>query len=837
MGRKAAEMATPKSDQPNQSENHQTSDRLTIKLARAGLNVAIEQAWPWLILSLSIVSLFLALTWLGFFILLPAVLKMMGVFLFVFGSLLAFLMAIQSARATFGESIKRLDHEAGAQHRPVTTVFDQPAGLQADALTLSLWRKHQRLALVDVANIKVGGPRLDLTLRDPYAIRFIALLLAAAGFFIAYPEHDALLSSAFDWQTNAEPSVLARVDVWINPPAYTHAPPIVLDFKSATATGNQYVKVPVGSDLVIRTSETHDLTMEISGGLVAKPISTDTTASSGKEWHWTIQSGGALTMHSGRTTLPSVLIEAIPDHPPAIRWNEPPTSSTSGTTLTYHMSDDYGVQSGEARVAKPQTGDNRYFGRRAPLLPPPHIDLALPPDPRDGNGKTRIEPSESPWAGIPLELTLVAKDDAGQEASTAPTDIILPQRIFTNSLARALVEQRRLLALNPNARSLVSEALYALMIAPDLFTPEAGTYLALRDISKTLQMAKTDTDLIDVTNELWSVATAIEDHDQGDGKKALDAARDALKKALERGASPDELKALTDRLKSALDHYLKGLAAKGRNNKNQADKNKPSNGKTIRSEDLQAMLDRMNDLAKKGALDDASRMLEALNSIIDQLQTAEPQSVDPSQREMSQALDELDKMMRDQRALRDDTFKQGRATPKSGSPDDEKALADRQSQLQQRLDALRKGLKQNGAPDQKSFDEAEEAMKQAEGSIAEGDTRNAIDAQGQAIDSLRRGAQALAKELQGNEPGKGQAKGNRGQDQTGEGNGSSNDNDPLGRATRNLDPGDGAFQQGGKGGSLEKRSREVVEELRRRLSEPERAQEERDYLRRLLEQN
>ncbi|NBQ39874.1 MAG: DUF4175 family protein, partial [Alphaproteobacteria bacterium] len=53
----------------------------------------------------------------------------------------------------------------------------------------------------------------------------------------------------------------------------------------------------------------------------------------------------------------------------------------------------------------------------------------------------------------------------------------------------------------------------------------------------------------------------------------------------------------------------------------------------------------------------------------------------------------------------------------------------------------------------------------------------------------------------------------------------------------NFDSGGGAFQQGGKGGSLEKRSREVLEELRRRLSEPERAQEERDYLRRLLEQN
>jgi uncharacterized protein (TIGR02302 family) len=836
MGRKAAEMAMPNKDQPHQNENAPTTDRLIIQLVRAGLNLAIERAYPWLVLAVSIAASFLALTWLGFFILMPLVVKMVSVFLFLFGLLIALLMAIQSARATFSESIKRLDREAGERNQPFTAIFDQPASDTMDALTLALWQQHRRLALADVTNIRIGWPRLDLTERDPYGLRFIVLLLALAGFFIAYPEHDAMLNSAFDWQTDSAQAVTARLDVWINPPNYTHAPPVLLDFKSTLSKEGKPIKSPVGSDLVIRTSDASTPRVEVTNGIVAKPSSTDAATASSNETHWTIQSSGTVKLSWGRMPLPPIVLEAIPDLAPTIRWNEPPLASSSGTTLSYHMSDDYGVQSGEARLTPPQ-GEHRYWGSKAPLVPPPSIALALPPDRRDGNSKTLIEPSESPWAGIKLELSLVTKDDAGQEASTPPVEVILPQRIFTNSLARALVEQRRLLALNPDARPLVSEALYALMIAPDLFIPEAGTYLALRDISKSLQTAKSDPDLIDVTNELWSVAVAIEDHEQGDGKKALDAAREALRKALERGASPDEIKALTDRLKTALDTYLKGLAAKSRNTKNQDDKRKPSNGKMIRAEDLKAMVDRMNDLAKKGALDDANRMLEALNNIIDQLQTAEPQMADPSQLEMNHALDELDTMMRDQRTLRDDTFKQGRSNPKDGSPDDQKALADRQNKLKQRLDALRNGLKQKGAPDQKAFDEADEAMQQAEGAISDGDTRDAIDAQGQAIDSLRRGAQALVKELQGNEPGKGQAKGTRGQDQTGEGNGSANDQDPLGRATKNFDSGDGAFQQSGKGGSLEKRSREVLEELRRRLSEPERAQEERDYLRRLLEQN
>jgi hypothetical protein len=232
-------------------------------------------------------------------------------------------------------------------------------------------------------------------------------------------------------------------------------------------------------------------------------------------------------------------------------------------------------------------------------------------------------------------------------------------------------------------------------------------------------------------------------------------------------------------------------------------------------------------------------MLEALNAIIDQLQMANPQLADPSMREMNEALDELDTLMRDQRALRDDTFRQGKGEPEAGSPKDNKALADRQGQLEGRLEAMRKRLKELGAEDQdgQGLGEAGDAMKNAEGALGEGDTQDALGAQGQAIEALRKGAQALAKSLDGNSQGKGQARNPGGQPESGQANGSPDDMDPLGRSTHRRDSGEAALQQGGKGGSLEKRSREVVEELRKRLGEPDRALDERNYLRRLLDRN
>jgi hypothetical protein len=51
-----------------------------------------------------------------------------------------------------------------------------------------------------------------------------------------------------------------------------------------------------------------------------------------------------------------------------------------------------------------------------------------------------------------VKLTLKAKDDAGRRRSARPRRSVLPERPFTNPLARAVVEQRRLLALDANRK-------------------------------------------------------------------------------------------------------------------------------------------------------------------------------------------------------------------------------------------------------------------------------------------------------------------------------------------------------------------------------------------------
>jgi hypothetical protein len=90
--------------------------------------------------------------------------------------------------------------------------------------------------------------------------------------------------------------------------------------------------------------------------------------------------------------------------------------------------------------------------------------------PRGGDriaAKTSRDLTEHPWAGSTVELTLTATDAAEQTAETEARTFTLPQRLFTNPLARALVEQRRLLALDADQQSRVLALMGAVLLWPE----------------------------------------------------------------------------------------------------------------------------------------------------------------------------------------------------------------------------------------------------------------------------------------------------------------------------------------------------------------------------------
>ena len=152
-------------------------------------------------------------------------------------------------------------------------------------------------------------------------------------------------------------------------------------------------------------------------------------------------------------------------------------------------------------------------------------------------------------------------------------------------------------------------------------------------------------------------------------------------------------------------------------------------------------------------------------------------------------------------------------------------------------------MKALGLKPEKGFDDAQGEMGEAErdlkgeGQGAEGRSRagrggggegDAVEAQGRALEDLRKGAQGLQQQMQANGEGNGNGRGYR----VGRGPGEGKGRDPLGRNPR----GDRGAAEGSlnEGPEAAARARRVQQELRRRLGDPQRAEEEKDYFERLL---
>ncbi len=489
-------------------------------------------------------------------------------------------------------------------------------------------------------------------------------------------------------------------------------------------------------------------------------------------------------------------------------------------------------------------------------------------------------------------MRLSAVSISGKTGESAPIELTLPQRMFHNPLARALVEQRRDLILDPDhAPKRVVTALTGLTIAPELFDTPASVYLGLKQARNSLVDARSDADLIDVAAMLWAMAQQIEDGDSTQAQRELRAAEQALREALQRGASDQEIRKLMEQLREAAKRFMSEMA------RNSPPPDANSQDQNLQAQDLDKLLDQMEETARNGSREDAQAMLDQMQEMFENMRSAREDQESPAEREMRKQIGELEKLLRDQQALRDDTFRSdqkdrarkraqrdrsgqdmqtqpdqdGSNAPDqsdndSDSPDqqsqdqqsqdqadqDQQQLGDRQQELRDRLAELQRKLKSLGMKGEKGFDDAQGDMKEAEGDLKgdqggkqgksgksgksgqSGGKGAAVEAQGRALDALRQGAQGLQKQMDGQGKGKGRngkggyvARRSRPGDRQGE--------DPLGRGAN----GEKGREEGPlrESAGAAQRARRVMEELRRRLADPARPVDERDYLERLMKRD
>ncbi len=853
-------------ERPISSDDRSLAGRLALSRLATRVSMTVERGWPLILPLLIVASLFISLSWLGFFPRLPDIARIVLVAAFGIATLAALYPLRFFKLPSAAEVDRRIEAANELLHSPVLVQTDRPSGKES-IFSQALWREHQKRMADKLGSLGADMPRTRVPERDPWGLRAVAALLLVTAFAFSFGPSGGRISDGFRAHA-ARDVVPPRIDAWVTPPAYTGKPPVFLtaDANQATAT----FTVPQGSDVSLRVTggsgeETLSFADKSGNARAIDPTGPQAAAVKAaaanpatlklRQFTGKLNADGTLTLKSGETDVGRWAFAVIPDKPPTIRFVGEPKRAVNGAfELNYQIDDDYGAATAKADFALADPpAPNAH-----PLYGPPDLPLALPRRGGKANAaRTTKDLTEHVWAGASIKLSLVATDDAGHTATSETKTIAMPERPFANPLARAVIEQRRLLALDANAKPRVLELMDAITLRPEDTFDNMSHYLAIMSARSRLKMSDSDDQLRNEVAYLWEIALGIEEGNLSAAERRLRQAQQALQDAIKRGASDEEIEKAMKELREAMNEFLQEFAERAKQNPNAPQMQQ--NGRELRQSDIDRMMDQIENLAKSGDRDKAQELLSQLENMMNNLQAGRQQQGGEQDSEMRQQMDKLGEIMRRQQEMMNDTYRMDQmqrgdnqqpgegngddpdrpgpgedrdplARPKPMTPqefaDALKQLQEGQGQLQSELDKLKKGLEGMGMQPNEGFGDAGKSMGNAEKSLGEGEGDQAVGHQGRALEALRKGAKDMMKQLQAMQGDQGGSEpGGRQQDA---------DRDPLGRprASRGPDFGDSVKVPD----EIDvQRARQILEAIRKRLGNALSPDIERSYLERLLE--
>ena len=775
------------------------------------------------------------------------------------------------------EALDRLDRTLPG--RPITALGDTQAVGVGDGASEAVWKAHVARMAAKVADARAVEPDLRMSRRDPFALRYVAVLAFAVAVLFGSVLRVASVAEMTPGAGGGALATGPSWEGWIEPPAYTGKPSLYLnDIRQAEFS------VPEASTLTLRLyGEVGALTVaETVSGRTGEPGSaTESTQS------FEIARSGTLTI--GGPGGAEWQIEVIDDVRPAIETLGEPTRGLTGEMRQEFLArDDYGVVSGRAEITLDLDAVDRRYGLAAEPEPREMIVLDLPitiSGDRAEFEETLIDNlSQHPWATLPVRLELYANDALGQEGVSAPEFVTLPGRRFFDPLAGAIVEQRRDILWNRQNAARAAQVLRAISYRPDDVFRSETAYLklrvALRRLETLARYGLTDGQRDEIAGVLWDIALLIEDGNLANAAERLRQARERLQEAMRNGATDEEIAELMQELREAMQDYMQQLAQQQQQDGQDQAQNQ-QNMQEITGDQLQQLMDRLQELMEQGRMDEAQELLDRLAEMMENMQVTQGQQ---GQQPGQQAMEGLADTLRQQQGLSDETFgelqeqfnqpgeqgegqqpgqqqgemgqngqlpgqqgqegegnqpgqgqgQNGQQQPGQGNRPGltQQDLANRQQALRNELNRQSGNLPGAGTPEgdaaREAIGRAGDAMDEAEEALRQDDLAGALDNQAEAIEALRDGMRNLGEALAQQQQQNGQQGDTLGNRQA------ARPTDPLGREA-GANGQIGTDEQLLQGDDVYRRARELLDEIRRRSGDQSRPDEELNYLKRLLE--
>ena len=822
------------------------SVRFRFTYATAWAALAAEYLGRVLWLSGLLATLFLILAAFDILPRLPGWLHLAILVIFLVGILIALIReARQTPLPRRNDILRRLERDNKLPHRPFATLADQPFA----GSTPALWAAHRLQAREAISRLRPVRLQPFIAGLDHRAWRALLVLVLLIGTIFSSGRFSERLDAALS------PAVFGNLasrdiglEAWITPPEYTGAPPVIL---SRTKTDSEAIEVPAGSKFEARVNGGWSLPRL---AINDQKLSFDKIGPHSFQISADLLSGDSVTIRQGWHRLGRWQLNVLPSIAPIITWLNPPAPAEhSSVKLDYTAADQYGLAKIEARIRLADEVKGQMLPKGT-ALDQPGADLftvelpGLAGHPKSVKAAPLEDWASNPWAGFPVKVQLTATNLAGQTTSTSEEDLVLPERPFTQPVAKAIISLRKRLTLDPRGERIsIAGKLAELGSHYEDYGGDTAVFLTLHVAAARLRYDEQLAGLRAVQDMLWQAAIQIEDGATSQSAKSLSAAEKALEDAFARHAPQAEIDKLTTQLKEALNKHLDQLEKELAKRLAQGETIPiaPPGSQTLTRESLNDLVDKLQNAARNGDRQAAQDMLSQLENQMRELHAQQNQPPNSQSQQAQQDMQKLQGLIQRQQALLDKTYRRSTGNSASGEEmqsmhhnpfdprhrqrgDAEDNGAETQRHLKSDLQGLDQDLQGLGMKTPK-LGEAGEAMGSAVQKLDQERFADALLDQQQALDKLRDQMKDLSQQMQ-KQGGGGMALGNGAARPSGKGG--KDGQDPLGRPA------------GSNGGEDEKvkipdesdqqRARAVIEELRKRSGERERAKSEHDYIDRLL---
>ncbi|AXE66107.1 hypothetical protein BBF93_19090 [Hyphomonas sp. CACIAM 19H1] len=599
-------------------------------------------------------------------------------------------------RPAEADVVRALDGQS--ELRPVSSLTDRPADPAAGPA--SLWRAHRARLVAEIGNLRLPRLAAEWAALDPYRVRYIVPVVVVALALVAGPAAPGRILRALSPDLGALAGADKMVvEAWVTPPEHTGRAPVFLQ------AGMKDVRVPVGSEITLRTQAPSAPKLILRGDK-RKTIRFAQTPEGAFEARARIEGDTRLTVNWwGERARWNFIV--LPDEVPLIAFDSPPApGQRDQVEFKWKAGDDYGVTAVELAIrlrvphpAAPEAED------RVP------VPMPGAPGARELSATAQLDLTRHRWAGLPVDVRLVARDGAGQEGFSESLPFILPEKLFLDPLAQAAQEARVTVLREPrpyaemprNDQALTDGAINtaatgrldaapegvrqaALMLDSvtyrgEMFINDLGAFMGLRMALGTLQTAGTKAEADAVEPLLWAIALKLEHGSVADARARLEAARAALERALREGAPEEEIRRLMEAFRDAANEYLAAKMAEAMAGgldapEQQQDGQAQAGGDSLGGQDFEDMLNALQDLTETGAAEQARQLLSDITNLLENLEfqrgqgqgdgmpgeqaDGEDSDLPPEEQELTDAMRRLSEILREQRQLNDDTLAQQR---------------------------------------------------------------------------------------------------------------------------------------------------------------------------------